>query len=82
MIIGTECLDNAHKWGVMEKIPQAVVSYGLKDFCQTGRGSRDEISRRKLTDDKQPKVFGVYSILEQLVAHFGLESCKLGCDDL
>ena len=81
-IIGTECLYNSHKWGVVEVIPQAVVSDGFKDFRQTGRGSRDTISRRKLIGDKQPKIFGVDSILEQLVTHFGLEGCKLGCDGL
>ena len=66
----------------MEEIPQAVVGDGFKDFCQTGRGSRDAVSRRKLIGDKQPKIFGVDSILEQLVAHFSLESCKFGGDGL
>ena len=66
----------------MEVIPQAVVSDGFKDFCQTSRVSRDAISGRKLIRDKQPKIFGVDSILEQLVTHFGLEGSKLGCDDL
>ena len=55
---------------------------GFKDFCQTGRGSRDAISRRKLIRDKQLKIFGVDSILEQFFANFGLESSKLGGDDL
>ena len=58
------------------------MSDGFKDFCQTGWGSRDEITGRKLIGDKQPKIFGIDSLFEQLVAHFGLESCKLGCDGL
>ena len=66
----------------MEEIPQAVVGDGFKDFCQTGRGSRDAVSRRKLIGDKQPKIFGVDSILEQLVAHFSLKLCKFGGDGL
>ena len=32
--------------------------------------------------DKQPKIFGVDSILEQLVAHFSLKLCKFGGDGL
>ena len=66
----------------MEEIPQAAVGDGFKDFCQTGRGSRDAVSRRKLIGDEQPKIFGVDSILEELVAHFSLESCELGSDGL
>ena len=58
------------------------MSDGFKDFCQTGRGSRDAVTGRKLIRDKQLKIFCVDSILEQLVTHFGLESSKLGCDDL
>ena len=81
-IIGTEYFNNLYKLGVMEEIPQAVVGDGFKHLCQTGRGSRDAVSGRKLIGDKQPKIFGVDSILEQLVAHFSLESCKLGSDGL
>ena len=66
----------------MEEIPQAVVSDGFKDFCQTGWGLRDAVSRRKLIRDKEPKIFDVDSILEQLVAHFSLECCKLSSDGL
>ena len=81
-IIGTECLDDSYKRRIMEEIPQAVVGDGFKDFCQTGWGSRDAFSGRKLIGDKQPKIFGADSILEQLVAHFSLECCKLGGDGL
>jgi len=35
-----------------------------------------------LIRDKQPKIFGIDSILEQPVAHFSLESCKFGDDGL
>ena len=66
----------------MKIVPQTVVGDGFKDFRQTGRGSRDTITGRKLIRDKQPKIFGVDSILEELVTHFGLEICKLGCDGL
>ena len=55
---------------------------GFKDFCQTGWGLRDAIAGRKLIRDKETELFSIDSTAGQLAAHFGLESCKLGCDDL